>query len=61
MTHGNMLRTNALQPPAFPATRLRRLRRTPALRTLVRETTIWPDDFIYTPLRHARQGRAEGD
>ena len=30
----------------FPARRLRRLRRTPALRRLVRETTVTPDDLI---------------
>ncbi|WP_419921797.1 porphobilinogen synthase [Candidatus Poriferisodalis sp.] len=30
----------------FPAHRLRRLRRTPALRRLVRETTVTPDDLI---------------
>ncbi len=42
-----MMHGSTLQPPAFPATRLRRLRRTPALRTLVRETSIGPDDFIY--------------
>jgi porphobilinogen synthase len=32
---------------SFPETRLRRLRRTPALRRLVRETTLAPDNFIY--------------
>ena len=32
---------------SFPETRLRRLRRTPALRRLVRETTLGPDNFIY--------------
>ncbi len=31
---------------SFPATRLRRLRRTPALRGLVRETHLSPDDLI---------------
>lgn len=30
----------------FPETRLRRLRRTPALRRMVRETKLSPDDFI---------------
>ncbi|MBN1294388.1 MAG: porphobilinogen synthase [Candidatus Latescibacteria bacterium] len=30
----------------FPVTRLRRLRRTPQLRTMVRETSLSPDDFI---------------
>jgi porphobilinogen synthase len=32
---------------SFPETRLRRLRRTPALRRLVRETTLTADNFIY--------------
>jgi len=32
---------------SFPTTRLRRLRRTPALRNLVRETTLTVNDFIY--------------
>lgn len=32
---------------AFPTQRPRRLRRTPALRRLVRETTLSPDNFIY--------------
>ncbi|MBW4982396.1 porphobilinogen synthase [Mameliella sp. CS4] len=31
----------------FPATRLRRLRRTPAIRALVQETTLSPADFIW--------------
>jgi porphobilinogen synthase len=31
----------------FPATRLRRLRRTGALRTLVRETRLSPENFVY--------------
>ena len=31
----------------FPSTRPRRLRRTPALRRLVRETTLAPDNFIF--------------
>src|SRR4051794_29357317 len=30
----------------FPETRLRRLRRTPALRRMVRETKLSPDNFI---------------
>lgn len=34
-----------MQPP-FPATRPRRLRRTPALRDLVREQTVTPQDLI---------------
>jgi porphobilinogen synthase len=33
-------------PPAFPATRLRRLRRTGALRDLVRETTLAASDLV---------------
>jgi len=32
---------------AFPATRLRRLRRTGALRSLVRETRLSPENFVY--------------
>ena len=32
--------------PSFPATRLRRLRRSPALRALVRETVLTPADLI---------------
>jgi len=32
---------------AFPVTRLRRLRRTPQLRDLVRETRLTPDAFVY--------------
>ena len=32
---------------AFPATRLRRLRRTSALRDMVRETRLTPDSFVY--------------
>src|SRR4029079_12771193 len=32
---------------SFPENRPRRLRRTPALRRMVRETTIAPDNFIY--------------
>jgi porphobilinogen synthase len=33
--------------PGFPTTRLRRLRRTPALREMFRETTLSVSDFIY--------------
>ncbi len=32
--------------PAFPALRMRRLRRNPLLRDLVRETTLAPGDLI---------------
>src|SRR5215475_5904578 len=32
---------------AFPATRLRRLRRTEALRSMVRETRLTPEAFVY--------------
>jgi porphobilinogen synthase len=32
---------------AFPATRLRRLRRTSALRSMVRETRLTPENFVY--------------
>jgi len=41
----------------FPATRLRRLRRTGALRSLVRETRIDPSDFVY-PLFVGPESRA---
>jgi porphobilinogen synthase len=40
---------------SFPETRPRRLRRTPAVRRLVRETTLAPEDFVY-PL-FVRPGR----
>jgi len=33
--------------PPFPAARLRRLRATPALRAMVRETSLLPSDFIW--------------
>ncbi len=43
----------------FPTTRLRRLRRTPALRALVRETSLAASDFIYplfvTPEKNKRK------
>jgi porphobilinogen synthase len=44
----------------FPTTRPRRLRRTPGLRELVRETRLAPSDFVY-PLfvRHGKGVRAE--
>src|ERR1700691_4874895 len=32
---------------AFPASRLRRLRRTETLRSLVRETRLTPESFVY--------------
>src|SRR5882757_9557193 len=32
---------------AFPATRLRRLRRTASLRAMVRETRLSPENFVY--------------
>ena len=32
---------------SFPVTRLRRLRRTEALRALVRETRLSPESFVY--------------
>jgi porphobilinogen synthase len=43
----------------FPTTRLRRLRRTPALRALVRETRLTPDRFV-APL-FVRKGRGRRD
>ncbi len=45
---------------AFPATRMRRLRRTSALRDLVRETRLSPERFIYPVFVDARaEERAE--
>ncbi len=38
--------SNFIQP-GFPVTRLRRLRRTPELRNMLRETVLSPADFIY--------------
>jgi len=43
---------------AFPQTRLRRLRATPVLRELVRETTLAPSDLIAPLFVHAESGRA---
>lgn len=43
--------------PAFPVSRPRRLRRTPALRRMLRETELNPGDFIY-PL-FVRSGKGE--
>jgi porphobilinogen synthase len=40
----------------FPATRLRRLRRTPALRSLVRETHLHPGAFVYPLFLCAGEG-----
>ncbi len=42
---------------AFPATRLRRLRRTPSLRGLVRETRPAPGDLVLPLFVHAESGR----
>jgi porphobilinogen synthase len=38
---------NNFNQPGFPVSRLRRLRKTPALRDMFRETVITPKDFIY--------------
>lgn len=46
-------------PAAFPATRLRRLRRTPAIRALVRETVLSPADFIWPVFVRDGEGEAE--
>jgi porphobilinogen synthase len=46
-----------MQPPTFPTSRPRRLRRTPALRAAVRETTIAPSQLI-APL-FVKEGIAE--
>lgn len=45
---------------SFPVTRLRRLRATPVLRQMVRETTLAPDDLIYPMfVVHGQQVRRE--
>ncbi len=49
--------TSAPTPGGFPVRRLRRLRRTPALRRLVAETRLGPDDLV-APL-FVREGAAE--
>jgi porphobilinogen synthase len=46
-------------PGAFPATRLRRLRRTPGLRALVRETVLAPEDLIQPAFVVAGEDRRE--
>lgn len=44
----------------FPATRLRRLRRLPLLRQMIRETSLAPDDFILPFfVRHGKGVRSE--
>jgi porphobilinogen synthase len=50
-----MTQSDPFQYPPFPVSRPRRLRFTPALRSMVRETVLAPQDFIY-PLfvRHGR-------
>lgn len=55
---GNGAVQPAVARPAGLTARPRRLRRTPALRTMVRETTLAPEDFIY-PLfvTHGQQVR----
>jgi len=46
--------------PGFPTSRARRLRQIPALRRLVRETSLSPADFIYPMFMvHGRQIRRE--
>lgn len=49
---------NPTQAP-FPATRLRRTRRTPALRALVAETTLTPGDFIWPVFVRDGEGVSE--
>lgn len=43
--------------PPFPLSRPRRLRRTPAIRAMVRETTLTPADFIYPLFVRHGEGR----
>jgi porphobilinogen synthase len=42
----------------FPATRLRRLRKTGVLRDLVRETTLTPADLVYPMFVQLGEGRS---
>jgi len=44
---------------SFPETRLRRLRRTPALRRMVRETRLAPEDFILPLFARPGEGIAK--
>ncbi|MBO9464749.1 porphobilinogen synthase [Tropicibacter sp. R15_0] len=44
---------------SFPATRLRRLRRTPAIRSMVQETTLSPGDFIWPVFVRDGEGEVE--
>ncbi|MBC7158340.1 MAG: porphobilinogen synthase [Rhodobacteraceae bacterium] len=46
-------------PAPFPAARPRRLRRTPALRAMVRESTLTPADFIWPVFVREGEGVAE--
>ena len=46
-------------PPRFPATRLRRMRRTPQLRALMRETQLSPADLLWPVF--VRDGTGERD
>src|SRR3954451_23815468 len=49
-------------PMAFPQTRLRRLRRTPVLRDVVRETRLDAADFVYSMVVEAGlEGRGGRD
>ena len=45
--HNLRFKEHVMISPAFPQIRLRRLRRTPALRELVRETSLTASDLIY--------------
>src|SRR4029453_686606 len=45
----------------FPATRLRRLRKTGVLRDLVRETTLTPADLVYPMFVQPGEGRTPGE
>jgi len=44
--HGSLLKTRSLSSDAFPHVRMRRLRRTSAIRDLVRENTVTANDLI---------------
>lgn len=51
--------TSAPIVPPFPAARLRRLRKSDALRRLVRENTLTPDDFIWPVFVTAGKGQRD--
>ena len=55
----NLTIMSSFLPSGFPATRLRRTRRTAALRRLVAETALDPGDLVYPVFVLEGEGRAE--